>query len=141
MAQTDSSALITRYVTEVLGQGRFDLLDEICAPDYRRYLAPGAPPLDLAAQRARLEGIRAAFPDWRLTLHEIVVEGDLAAFRATVTGTHEGALLNLPATGNEVATSALDMIRIRDGRFTDHWGGPDLFTLLQGCGGTLVPKG
>ena len=87
------------------------------------------------------EGIRAAFPDWRLTLHEIVVEGDLAAFRATVTGTHEGALLNLPATGNEVATSALDMIRIRDGRFTDHWGGPDLFTLLQGCGGTLVPKG
>ena len=118
MAQTDSSALITRYVTEVLGQGRFDLLDEICAPDYRRYLAPGAPPLDLAAQRARLEG-----------------------FRATVAGTHEGALLNLPATGNEVATSALDMIRIRDGRFTDHWGGPDLFTLLQGCGGTLVPKG
>ncbi|MDU8943117.1 ester cyclase [Ovoidimarina sediminis] len=137
----DIRALVTRYVTEVLNAGRFDLLDEICAPDYRRHLAPGAAPLDLAAQRARLEGIRRAFPAWELTLHEIVVEGDLATFRATVRGTHDGPLLGLPPSGRSVVTLALDMIRVEDGRFADHWGGPDLFTLVQACGGRLVAEG
>lgn len=138
---TDIPALITRYVSDVLSAGRFDKLPEICAPHYKRHLAPGTPPLDLAAQCVRLEGIRTAFPDLELTLHEIVVEGDLAAFRATVAGTHEGPLLGLPPTGRKVTTSALDMIRVENGKFVDHWGGPDLLTLVLGCGGAIAAKG
>lgn len=140
MNTEETKRLIVRYVEEVLNHGNFDLLNEICSSDYRRYLSPVAEPLTLPKQRKRLAAIREAFPDWELQLEDIICEGDLAAFRAIVRGTQTGPFLGLPATGTAFSASALDMIRISDSRFVEHWGGPDLFTLVQQLGAKVVPS-
>ncbi len=132
--------LVVRYVDEVLNRGNFDLLDEICSPDYKRYLSPSSNPLTLGEQRQRLSAIRLAFPTWELSVEEIVCEGDLVAFRAVIQGNHKGTFLGLPATGKSFSTSALDMVRIENGRFVEHWGGPDLFSLAQQLGAKLMPS-
>jgi len=36
--------------------------------------------------------------------------------------------------GKSVTVSLLDIIRVEDGRFVEHWGGPDLFDLLKQLG-------
>ncbi len=138
MPPEDAAQLIAHYVEEVLNQGNLELLNEICAPDYKRHLSPVTEPLSLNEQRERLAAIRTAFPDWELKLEEIICEGDIIAFRATVRGTQKGVFLGLPATGKSVKASALDIIRIRDRKFIEHWGGPDLFTLTQQLGATLA---
>jgi len=72
-------------------------------------------------------------------VEDIVAVGDRVAFRATIRGTHKGSFQNIAPTGKQVAVSALDIVRIENGRFIEHWGGPDLFSLLQQLGAVVAP--
>jgi predicted ester cyclase len=51
---------------------------------------------------------RTAFPDMRLTIEEIVAEGDKVVTWATFTGTHRGPLQSFPATGKSVKVKDVD---------------------------------
>jgi predicted ester cyclase len=62
-----------------------------------------------------------AFPDLKATVHEMVAEGDLVVTRLTCQGTHKGPFMGAAPTGKKVTFSALDMVRIKDGRATEVW--------------------
>lgn len=47
-----------------------------------------------------------------------------AALRATIRGADKGAFQNIAPTGKVVAVSALDIVRIENGRFIEHWASP-----------------
>jgi hypothetical protein len=34
----------------------------------------------------------------------------------------------------------VDIVRVRDGRITEHWGGPDMLDLLTQLGATVEPR-
>ncbi len=59
----------------------------------------------------------------------MVAEGDLVAFRFTMTGTHLGPYQGIDPTGVRVKVPGLDLVRLRDGYLTEHWGGADLAIL------------
>jgi predicted ester cyclase len=42
-------------------------------------------------------------------------------------------------TGREIQFETVDVMRVRDGKITEHWGVADLFSLMQQLGG-LAPK-
>lgn len=48
---------------------------------------------------------RAAFPDLRTTLEDVLVDGDRVAVRGTDRGTHRGDFMGFPASGREVTTT------------------------------------
>ena len=126
-----NKALVARYVEDVLNRGDMAAADELFAPDYRRHVSPISTALTREAQKQRLAGIRAAFPDWRVTADDVLADGDRVAFRATIRATQRGPFQNIPPTGREVTVSAIDIVRIEKGKIVEHWGGPDLFSLLQ----------
>ena len=64
----------------------------------------------------------------------MVVEGDLLCFRSTTTGTHEGEFMGVPPTGKRISVPGFDMVRVRDGQVTEHWGLIDAMTLMQQLG-------
>ena len=132
MPAETNKALVRRYVDEAWHEGR--PASAFFAPHYRRYLAPGSAPLTGAEQQERITAFRAAFPDLRFTLEEVVAEGDRVVFRATVRGTHRGTFRGVPPTGRAVAFTVLDVVRVEGGAFVEHWGGPDLHDLLQQLG-------
>jgi predicted SnoaL-like aldol condensation-catalyzing enzyme len=63
----------------------------------------------------------AAFPDLTLRIEVPVENGDLVAANLIWSGTQRGPYLGVPAT---------DILRVKDGRFSDHWGAVDLYGLL-----------
>jgi predicted ester cyclase len=71
--------------------------------------------------------LRAAFPDLRFDVHEILCEGDVVACRSTMTGTHQapltiGPMAALPITGAEIDVPHMHFFRYDDeGRVTDLW--------------------
>ena len=98
---------------------------------------------DLPTKEGTLEFFRvllAAFPDWRMTVEDLIAGGDKTVARVTVTGTHKGEFMGVPPAGTRVETQLIDIMRFDDaGLVCEHWGVADMLSLLQQLG--VVPAG
>ncbi len=71
------------------------------------------------------EQARAAFPDMTFTVNLLVESGDLVVSNWTVKGTHDGAaFFDVAPSGQPIEINGTAILRIRDGRIVEHWGGP-----------------
>ena len=91
-------------------------------------------PLGLAAVKTLHQMWVTAFPDVRVTVHDIVKEGDKLAARLSFTGTHRGTFLKVPATGKRVTVANTVFYQINNGKITDVWSFIDLMGLMQQIG-------
>jgi predicted ester cyclase len=82
----------------------------------------------------------AAFPDWRMTVEDLIAGGDKTVARVQVTGTHKGEFMGVPATGTHVDVQLIDIMRFDGaGLVCEHWGVADMLALMQQLG--VVPTG
>ena len=82
----------------------------------------------------------AAFPDWRMTVEDLIAGGDKTVARVTVTGTHKGEFMGVPPTGTHVDVQLIDIMRFDGaGLVCEHWGVADMLSLFQQLG--VVPAG
>jgi steroid delta-isomerase-like uncharacterized protein len=95
-------------------------------------------PLDRDAQKQRIRALRNAFPDLRLTIDDLIAQGEKVVFRLTVHGTHQGTFMGIPPTGKNVSISAIDIVRFVDDQIVEHWGLMDSLGLMQQLG--VMPK-
>ena len=83
---------------------------------------------------------RAAFPDLRMEVQDVLVSGDKAVARVRATGTHQGEFLGLAATGKSIDVQLIDITRFGDdGLAREHWGVFDALALMQQLG--AIPQG
>jgi predicted ester cyclase len=68
------------------------------------------------------------------SVEPMMADGDLEAARVIVTGTHEGELMGIGATGRTVEFESVDIIRVEDGKVAEHWGVTDTMSLMQQLG-------
>src|SRR5512143_1050905 len=109
MSEQENLSLVRRYIDQFVNDGDMASADELLATDYKRYLSPSAPPLTAAQQKQRIAGLHAAFPDFRLTIEDMLAEGDRVAFRGVIRGTHEGAFMGIAPTGKQLTAFAMDI--------------------------------
>ena len=106
-------------------------------PNYVEHSAvPGMPP-GVEAVRAYFSMLFAGFPDVHATILDTIAEGDKVVIRASTEGTHTGPFLGIPPTGKHAKWSFIDIHRIADGKFVEHWVETDQMSLMQQLG--LVP--
>jgi predicted ester cyclase len=129
MSTEENKTLLRRSVEEIFSaQGDLDVADEIYAPDY-----VGHNPLDPedvrgpegAKEQARM--YRSAFPDVRLSIEEQVAEGDRVVTRWIGSGTHQGEMMGIVPTGNQIRVDGITISRIQDGKVVEDW---ELFNAL-----------
>lgn len=114
-----------RLIEESFSEGRFDLVDQLVSPDATNH-DPAQPPRlqglrGPEGQRRIVEMYRAAFPDVRLTVDEVVEAGDTVALRWHAEGTHRGELEGLAPTGVRVTVTGMSFDRWRDGKLVETW--------------------
>lgn len=69
--------------------------------------------------------VRAAFPDFAFSVNLLIEKDDLIVSNWTVIGTHTGAAFySVEATGKSVEINGTAVLRMRDGKIAEHWGGP-----------------
>lgn len=132
---SDGTGMIKRFYTEVLEGGNLALIDEMVSDD----LVDHDP---MPGQSSNKDGVgffvntmRAAFPDLKATVMEpALADGDLEARYVVLTGTHQGELMGVAATGRRVEFSGIDIIRIDNGKVVEHWGATDTLALMQQIG-------
>ena len=74
--------------------------------------------------------LKPAFPDLKVVIHELVAEGDKVTTRKSFHATHKGEFFGVPASNKNVTMEVIDIIRLRDGKYVEHWGILDMQGLM-----------
>jgi predicted ester cyclase len=80
-----------------------------------------------------------AFPDARLTLEDVIAEGDKVVTRQTFRGTHRGELMGIAPTGKLVSGTGMVITRIVNEKAVEQWANYDDLGLLQQLGVVPAP--
>jgi steroid delta-isomerase-like uncharacterized protein len=121
-------------VVEAVNQGDLDAAATYLAADYVDDSdPPGTPPGSVSALQ-RWAMLRAAFSDARVTIDDMVAEGDTVAVRFTLRGTHTGELMGIPPTGRQVVVTGIDINHIVGGQIAERWANVDTLGMLQQLG-------
>ncbi|HKP52076.1 MAG TPA: ester cyclase [Chloroflexia bacterium] len=140
MDREQSIALI-QEIYEAFNRRDMDKLDELFDPAYEDH-SVGTPlpiPFDRQALKGLLQMYFTAFPDCKFTVSDFTLEGDKAAWRDRLTGTHQGELMGIPATGRSVDVSGMSMGEIRNGKAIRHYSVFDNLGLMQQLGVIPAP--
>jgi predicted ester cyclase len=118
-----NKAAVVRFNKEVIEKGNDIAFRELMSPDFvNRTAAPGSSSGPRGMIFTFNTVLRPAFPDLAVEVHEQVAEGDKVTTPKTLRGTHRGELLGIPPTGKSVAIDVIDIVRLKDGRYVEHWG-------------------
>jgi len=115
-----NKAVAMRVFDEIFNQGKFQVADEIYAPDFQNHGVHRS--VDLKTDQEAVHAEKKAFPDLRLSVQQILAEGDKVAVLWTFKGTHTGSgYEGLPPTGTRVEVRGMTIWRIVDGRIVEEW--------------------
>jgi steroid delta-isomerase-like uncharacterized protein len=132
-----NKARVRQFYDEVFNAGKLDLADQFIAADALDHeVMPDQkdPVPALANFKTYLADFRKAFPDLKVQVEDLVAEGDKVVARLRMTGTHKGTFNGVPATGKSFSIQVIDIIRLANGKCTEHWGISDDAGLMQQLG-------
>ena len=96
-----------------------DLVDAFVATDYRNHNAFVDDGRE--ANRQFWSAFFTALPDLTATMEDLVISGDRVVGRFVYRGTHLGEFMGLPPSGRPVEMRSIDIWRVADGLFVEHW--------------------
>ena len=139
MSPDEHKAIIREHLEVLFNQHRVDRTGETVADDYLDHapLPEQAPGLEGAKQK--WAGYLAGVPDTRLTIEDMVAEGDKVAVRWTGQGTQRGELLGIPPTGRHIRVVGISIYRLAGGKIAEQWERWDKLELMQQLGVLATP--
>lgn len=95
--------------------------------------APGQPPGPEGAKRI-LDELTTSFPDLKVTIAEILQDGNKVIVRSEISGTHQAVFMGFPARNRRLTIQAIDIHEFRDGKIVRTWHTEDWLTGLHQLG-------
>jgi steroid delta-isomerase-like uncharacterized protein len=132
----ENKALAHRWFEEVWNKGRAEAIDEMLDPNVIVH-GLGKDGTDLrgpAGFKSFHEKFIGAFPDIRITVEDVIAEGDRVAIRFSGSASHRGDHLGVPATQRPVTFTGMGFIRCRNGKIVEGWNNFDAMGLMQQIG-------
>ena len=131
--------LIRRMIDEVWVKGNVDAAAQFIHLDAVDHRPGPGQSTGLKGMRQKYELIHQIFPDARLTIDDMIAEGDRVVLATTMRGTNTGSFMGLPPTGKEVEVFTLDLLTFRDGKIAEAVGAADMLDVLRQLG--HLPEG
>jgi predicted ester cyclase len=131
-----NKAIYRRAWQELMNQRNLAIVDELFAPNYVLH-DPHVPLSGREALKHFTAALHQGFADLRLTLDDLLAEGDKVVQRFTLTGTHTGAWQALLPSGTRMTLTGLILGRIAYGQIVEEWRGADWLSWHQQLG--MIP--
>jgi steroid delta-isomerase-like uncharacterized protein len=132
-AQTNAK-IVQRVADEIWNHGNLAVADELFAGDFVNHDPNPGGATDLEGYKRWVLEWRAAFPDYHVEVHDLIAEGDRVGARYTVTGTHQGELFGVPASGIRVTMKGINIYRLDHGKIAEVHRSYDLLGVGQQVG-------
>lgn len=127
--------LLRIAVEEIWNKGNFQLLNDFISNDFVIHFSKPGDELQGAENIKQFYiNLRDAFPDIKFTIVNQIAEDDKVVTHWSASGTHKGEFKGIPATGNKVNFTAIDIDRIVDGKAVECWTNVDELSLMQQLG-------
>jgi steroid delta-isomerase-like uncharacterized protein len=130
---SEEAKAAVRRIFDAVNEGKLDAVENLISDSYVNHNFPGPEP-GPAGFRAAIEAFRAAFPDLRVSVDQVIAEGDKVSSQGTWTGTHKGEFMGIAPTGRLVKVNYIDIWRQENGRFVENWVQMDLSGLMLQLG-------
>jgi steroid delta-isomerase-like uncharacterized protein len=135
----NNKAIVRRVFEELWNKGNLSLADQLFTPNYTDHDSStpdfGHGP---ESEKKRVTLYRTAFPDLRLTIEDIIAEGETVMARWSCRGTHNGDLSGIAATGKQFTISGMTVAHLVNGKIAEDYVNWDALGLMQQLG--VVPE-
>jgi predicted ester cyclase len=133
-----NESIYRRLIEEGFNQGNLAVVDELVAPNSREHQRGSEDGPE--GTRKTISYLRAAFPDFKITIDDVVVAVDTVWARQKGGGTNLGRFAGHPPTGRTAFIDVIDVCRIEDGKIVEHWGVPDQLGMMMALGLVAPPS-
>ena len=134
MSTEENEEVLRQVIEEGFNRGNYDALDALYAPDLKEHQFGMSNELD--GIKRHIQWLRTAYPDFHMTIEDVVADGDKVWMRLSARGTNTGPLYG-PPTGKTMAVDVFEVCRLENGRIVEHWGVSDRYAQMLQLG--LLP--
>ncbi|MGV9252854.1 ester cyclase [Streptomyces sp. NPDC003697] len=127
MSATQTGADLYRTFLKAFNDADYTTVEAVIAPGFTDH----HPGFDIDGIDSYLEALRNAHATLAIQgeLLDILEDGDKVVTRVRLTGTHQGTVLGVAATGRPAEWETTEIWRVADGAFVERWATDDLLGL------------
>jgi steroid delta-isomerase-like uncharacterized protein len=131
--------VVEAFLQDVVNEHNGDHAANYMNPDMQWYGGTVGTVTGRANVAGLFADVVAAFPDAHITINDIFGQRDQVVVRVVVSGTQEGAILGIPASGRHVQWDGVDVYRLSDSKISNIWAGDDWTAILNDTGTFKAP--
>ena len=76
----------------------------------------------------------SGYPDVHVTTNFVVADSNMVVQHYTMTGTNTGTMMGMPPTNKKMNVDGVNILKIKDGKLSEHWGYMEEMKLMQQMG-------
>jgi predicted ester cyclase len=133
--QEQNKAIVRRFNTAFIQDGDIAAFHEIIDPSVINHTAPAGFSKGADGMLDVIEIFRKALTGLEVKILRQVAEDDIVVTYKTFHATHTGPLMGIPPSGQPVVITIIDIVRLRNGKYVEHWGIRDIIS-----GTRVLPK-
>ncbi len=118
---TNNRALVERFYHELWNAWDDGAVDNVLTEDFVFRGSLGTRTVGRDGWRSYRDLVRAAAPDFRNQIVDLVCEDDRAAAHVVCTGRHDGVLLGIPASGRRFRYDVAAFLTLRGSQIAEAW--------------------
>ncbi|MET3535761.1 ester cyclase [Chryseobacterium limigenitum] len=118
-----NKSIVIRFNEEVIEKGNVEIFRELMDDRFINHSAPAGADNGPNGMINTFNNImRPAMLDMKVTIYDQVAEGDLVTTRKNISGTQTGELMGFAPTGQKISIDVIDIVKIKNGKYIEHWG-------------------
>jgi steroid delta-isomerase-like uncharacterized protein len=134
----DNKSIVRRLYDEVWNERKMEVLQELISPSHALHAAnTSGSKIGPDAYKRNINQFLTAFPDLRFDIEDTVSENDKVVACWTISGTHKGEYLGIPATDQKISVEGVTIHHVAGGKIMDSFANWDALGLMQQLG--VVP--
>jgi steroid delta-isomerase-like uncharacterized protein len=129
-SQNENKSTVRKLYEEILNTGKMELLAQVISDEYTGALDRKGP----AAFAENISPVRAAFPDIRWTIEDLIAEDDKVVARWSWTGTNTASFAGFPPSNKTVIHHAISIFQFSGSKIIKAWMQADRLGFFQQIG-------
>ena len=139
LTEEEMKTLIEEYV-EAVTDANMSAMDEFLSPDMKHHAVDNET-IGIDGWKFLVAANKKAYPDWTLTIDELIISGNKAVAKFTSKGTNtgKGSSGAMEPTGKKITYSGVTIFHIADGKIIKERVFYNVVPILAKLGFTIIP--